>query len=175
MAKNEDYNDIIKHHLKLFKEDTKYEKLFKDAMKKFNITSIKNLSDTTKKAFFNYIDKHYTSKNETSSSGTAGAFLTPNAFSKNKTVRRDLNPYEDDDSKVNEIINQDIPPKKSIAMAIKEVRSNLNNIEKRINNAIKLKEDNKLGTNNLYKRTHRHISKIGEQITRILNNLQRIK
>jgi len=42
-----------------------YEEFFKDAMKKFKIKSLNQLSSTAaKKKFFNYVDKNYAAKNE---------------------------------------------------------------------------------------------------------------
>jgi len=327
------YYNIINNHIKLYKEDkSQYETFFRNALKKFNIKTIKNLSKDKKKEFFNYIDKNYMAKTEQSNSSAAGSYQTPFAFSKRKKkavyekidfnklrigdiitdinnekflvsnkdkndiyvvdlqstndkfwidkktaiawgVKVDngaglnssyykkylnlgegidrgnsfekflalienmseadlkfklFNPlktkyidtpgmWSDDKNDYDGIIDfmnmnmgksnflklktfynknkqfcdkftkrfgknymfesikPEITPRKSIAIQIREVRDKLSEIEKTINRTIKLKETNKLGTNNLYKNTHKAISRIGEQITRILNNLQKIK
>jgi len=46
------------------KTNTDYQTFFKSAMKKFNVTSIASMDDAKKKEFFDYVDKNYTSKNE---------------------------------------------------------------------------------------------------------------
>ena len=61
------YNEaIIKHMMINVAKEGKeaYQKFFNQAMKKFGIKSPSELSDDKKKDFFNYIDKHYKAKNE---------------------------------------------------------------------------------------------------------------
>jgi len=50
---------------KRLREDTEYQKFFKQAMEKFDISSPTDLKDPErKKAFFDYIDKNYSAKDE---------------------------------------------------------------------------------------------------------------
>jgi len=61
------YNEaIIKHMMINVAKEGKeeYQKFFNQAMKKFGIKSPSELSDDKKKDFFNYIDKNYKAKNE---------------------------------------------------------------------------------------------------------------
>lgn len=61
---------------KRLREDTEYQQFFRQAMKKFDINSPTDLKDPErKKAFFNYVDKNYTAKNE-----AAMAFQTMPGF-----------------------------------------------------------------------------------------------
>jgi hypothetical protein len=47
------------------REDTEYQKFFKQAMEKFDINTPADLKDPErKKSFFDYIDKNYSAKNE---------------------------------------------------------------------------------------------------------------
>ena len=46
------------------REDDDYKAFFKKAMKKFNVTSVEDMSDEDKKDFFNYVDRNYKAKNE---------------------------------------------------------------------------------------------------------------
>ena len=48
----------------MFREDDDYKAFFKKAMKKFNVTSVEDMSDADKKDFFNYVDRNYKAKNE---------------------------------------------------------------------------------------------------------------
>jgi hypothetical protein len=58
------------------REDTEYQKFFKQAMEKFDINSPADLKDPErKKSFFDYIDKNYSAKNE-----AAMAFQTMPGF-----------------------------------------------------------------------------------------------
>ena len=51
--------------VKRLKEDTEYQKFFKSALKKFDISSPADLkNDKKKKEFFNYVDKNYKAKSE---------------------------------------------------------------------------------------------------------------
>lgn len=52
------------HIIKRLKEDTEYQEFFRQAMKKFGITSPADLSGEEKKEFFNYVDTNYKAKNE---------------------------------------------------------------------------------------------------------------
>ena len=52
------------HIIKRLKEDTEYQEFFKNAMKKFGISSPAELSGDKKKRFFNYVDKNYSAKTE---------------------------------------------------------------------------------------------------------------
>jgi len=56
-------DDISKDKVK--ENDGKYQAFFKGAMKKFGISSPDDLEDDKKKAFYNYIDKNYSAKQET--------------------------------------------------------------------------------------------------------------
>ena len=55
-------DDISKEKVK--ENDGKYQAFFKGAMKKFGVSSPDDLDDDKKKAFYNYIDKNYSAKNE---------------------------------------------------------------------------------------------------------------
>ena len=48
----------------MFREDDDYKAFFKKAMKKFNVSSVEDMSDSDKKDFFNYVDRNYKAKNE---------------------------------------------------------------------------------------------------------------
>jgi len=48
----------------MFTEDDDYKAFFNKAMKKFNVTSVEDMSDEDKKDFFNYVDRNYKAKNE---------------------------------------------------------------------------------------------------------------
>ena len=48
----------------MFREDDDYKAFFNKAMKKFNVTSVEDMSDADKKDFFNYVDRNYKAKNE---------------------------------------------------------------------------------------------------------------
>ena len=48
----------------MFREDDDYKAFFNKAMKKFNVTSVEDMSDEDKKDFFNYVDRNYKAKNE---------------------------------------------------------------------------------------------------------------
>ena len=48
----------------MFREDDDYKAFFKKAMKKFNVSSVEDMSDDDKKDFFNYVDRNYKAKNE---------------------------------------------------------------------------------------------------------------
>ena len=48
----------------MFREEDDYKAFFKKAMKKFNVTSVEDMSDEDKKDFFNYVDRNYKAKNE---------------------------------------------------------------------------------------------------------------
>ena len=50
----------------MFREDDDYKAFFKKAMKKFNVTSVEDMSDDDKKDFFNYVDRNYKGKSEKS-------------------------------------------------------------------------------------------------------------
>lgn len=53
-------NDVLKE------EQTKYEKFFKSALKKFGVESPADLeSEEKKKEFFDYVDANYDAENET--------------------------------------------------------------------------------------------------------------
>ena len=49
----------------MFREDDDYKAFFKKAMKKFNVSSVEDMSDEDKKDFFNYVDRNYKAKKET--------------------------------------------------------------------------------------------------------------
>jgi len=66
-------------------EDEEYQKFFQTALQKFGVDSPDKLADDKKKEFFDYIDKNWKGKSEvdeTSASGNAGSYMTPNAFTK---------------------------------------------------------------------------------------------
>ena len=48
----------------MFREDDDYKAFFNKAMKKFNVSSVEDMSDEDKKDFFNYVDRNYKAKNE---------------------------------------------------------------------------------------------------------------
>ena len=50
--------------IKRLEEDTKFQEFFKQAMKKFKITSIGDMTKEERKEFFNYVDDNYKAKNE---------------------------------------------------------------------------------------------------------------
>lgn len=52
------------HIIKRLKEDTEYQEFFKQAMKKFGISSPAELSGDEKKKFFDYVDTNYKATNE---------------------------------------------------------------------------------------------------------------
>ena len=57
-------DDIGEADNMMFREDDDYKAFFKKAMKKFNVTSVEDMSDEDKKDFFNYVDRNYKAKNE---------------------------------------------------------------------------------------------------------------
>lgn len=56
------------HIIRRLQEDTAYQEFFKQAMNRFDVSSIGDLSTDKKKEFFNYIDKNYKGKEETNES-----------------------------------------------------------------------------------------------------------
>lgn len=85
------------------------------------------------------------------------------------TVTRDM---------ISENINfkdEELSPKKKIAYAVKGMREQLQEIEKVLDKSVNFKEEAGLKTSDFYKRTHNHLRKIGEQVTRIMNKMQAIK
>jgi len=71
--------------------------------------------------------------------------------------------------------NNELSPKKRIASAVKGMREQLQEIEKVLDKSVNFKEEVGLKTSDFYKRTHNHLRKIGEQVTRIMNKMQAIK
>jgi hypothetical protein len=57
-------SDIDEADNMMFREDDDYKAFFNKAMKKFNVTSVEDMSDEDKKDFFNYVDRNYKAKNE---------------------------------------------------------------------------------------------------------------
>src|SRR3990167_2145231 len=66
-------------------------------------------------------------------------------------------------------------PKRKIADAVKSMRNQLTEVEKLVDNAHMFKEETGTKSSEFYKRTHQHLRKIGEQLTRVMNKLQTIK
>jgi len=52
------------HIVKRLEEDAKFQDFFKQAMKKFQITTIGDMTKEEKKEFFDYVDKNYKAKTE---------------------------------------------------------------------------------------------------------------
>lgn len=71
--------------------------------------------------------------------------------------------------------NPEMSPKKKIAYAVKGMREQLMQIENILDKSVNFKEETGLKTSDFYKRTHNHLKKIGEQVTRIMNKMQAIK
>lgn len=71
--------------------------------------------------------------------------------------------------------NTKLSPKKKIAFAVKSMREQLKEIESILDKSVNFKEEVGLKTSDFYKRTHNHLRKIGEQVTRIMNKIQAIK
>jgi len=69
----------------------------------------------------------------------------------------------------------EMSPKKKIAYAVRGMREQLMEIENVLDKSVNFKEEAGLKTSDFYKRTHKNLRKIGEQITRIMNKMQAIK
>lgn len=69
----------------------------------------------------------------------------------------------------------EMSPRKKIACAVKGMREQLMEIENILDKSVNFKEESGLKTSDFYKRTHNHLKKIGEQVTRIMNKIQTIK
>jgi len=115
---------------------------------------------------------------ESSTTGGVDGYMTPNAFAapgqdpkKKKAVRAmDWPVVESVDFK-----DPEMSPKKKIAYAVKGMREQLMEIENVLDKSVNFKEEAGLKTSDFYKRTHKNLRKIGEQITRIMNKMQTIK
>ena len=62
---SEDRSDMDEADKMMFREEDDYKAFFKQAMKKFNVSDIEDMSDEDKKDFFNYVDRNYKAKKET--------------------------------------------------------------------------------------------------------------
>lgn len=170
------------------KSSPEYDTYFKAALKKFNIKSPSELNDIKKKEFFDYIDKGWdageneTDLDETSSvGGMAGgdSYQTPFAFSRRElTPRKKLAIEKNGVKVVKEDVAPVVPeisPKRHIANCVKEIRHQLVEVEKMIDQSKVFKETSGLKSSDFYKRTNNNLKRIGEQIYRIINKMQTIK
>jgi len=79
------------HIIKRLKEDTEYQEFFKNAMKKFGISSPAELSGEKKKDFFNYVDNNYSAKTESflyEESGESGLMVFGRSTIDNNKIQK---------------------------------------------------------------------------------------
>jgi hypothetical protein len=180
-----------------------YEKFFKDSLKKFNARSVKTLSKDARKKFFKYIDDNWKEIEkegkieETSSSGAAPGYLTPNAFSNGSNaakkkqkqnsellgyelVNRDH--YKEAVEKVETLLkesfyfkDENLTPEQKMNLAVRQIRNNLHEVEKLVSRTIRLKNESGIQSEEYGKRTYAALRKINEKIIRLMGSIQNFK
>jgi hypothetical protein len=135
---------------------------------------------------------------ETSTTAGAPGFQTPNAFAVTKDtpaaslpiVKKKLKCDEDTDgnemdamaglseARSNyELYRQDetSTPVQKIGRAIKEINSRLNEIDQIVAMNERLKKESNTGSHNLWKRTHKHLSRIESKLLRTSQRIKELK
>lgn len=123
-------------------------------------------------------------------STTAGApgYQTPNAFAATPKqslpiVKKKLNGLVDEEEKLDEshsryeLYRQDetATPVQKIGRAIKEINNRLNEIDQIVAMNERLKKESNTGSTNLWKRTHKHLSRIESKLLRTSQRIRELK
>jgi hypothetical protein len=128
------------------------------------------------------------SVSEASTSADAGPFNTPNAFSGNdprsdekrkrimaasslKPVKEGVEYPKYTDIKKDETLT----PRQKFGTAIREIRNNIREIENYLDANMKIKTENGVTSTDYWKRTHGHLTKIGEDMTRLMGKIRELR
>lgn len=183
---------IVEDILEMSENDTKlYKEFYSKTLKEFNVKSIKELTLSKRNEFLNVLQT-WNNVNETSSTGGAEGYLTPNAFSSSgkiskkqkqtaellgyELVNRDH--YKEHKNNVNESFyfkEEDLSPQQKMNLAVRQIRNNLYEVEKLISKTIKLKNETEIGSETYGKRTFSALRRINEKVIKLMVSLQDFK
>lgn len=118
---------------------------------------------------------------EVSTSSAAGGYLTPKAFGKTrKSIAQvagyKIHPDTDDDGDGGSL-NEDVslPPARKIGLAISEINKQIAMIENAVNNSVKLKNESHMGSQNLWKRTAKTLTRLESKLLRVAKQIRELK
>jgi hypothetical protein len=71
--------------------------------------------------------------------------------------------------------NQDLTPRQKLGFSIREVKKHMAEIEEFLDSTLKLKQESGVTSGDYWKRTHGHLLRLGEHMTRIMGKLRELR
>ena len=165
-----------------------YKTFYNNTLKKFGASSIKKLSKNSKEKFFQHLKDNWGNPiQETSASGAAGEYLTPNVFSdgsdgakkKQKSNAELLGmKLAENDKELKESFyfkDDTLTAEQKMNLAVRQIRNNLYEVEKLVGKTLKLKNESGVRSEEYGKRTYAALRKINEKVIRLMGSIQNFK
>ena len=122
---------------------------------------------------------------EASTSGAAGGYNTPNAFTggigkgkkKKKEISTNSTGYDVvKEGKYHDYRNDEsLTPKQKIGHSMREVRDGLNSLEGLVKMNVKLKNELNVNSQSYWKNTHKALNKISERLVKLANKVGQLQ